>query len=60
MTKKEKYIDYLRNIILCRYEIEGKTLTPDMANSIWYDLLGTYEREGTEAAELRAKTANLQ
>ena len=42
MTKKEKIIDGLRNIVIDRYMSEGKVLTPDDGNNIWYSLLDLY------------------
>ena len=59
MTKKEKLIDGLRNIVIDRYITEGKILTPDDGNNIWYSLLGVYERNGYDKAKEYALTANL-
>lgn len=59
MTKKEKIIDGLRNIVIDRYMSEGKVLTPDDGNNIWYSLLGVYERDGYDKAKEYALTANL-
>lgn len=59
MTKKEKLIDGLRNIVIDRYEAVGKKLTPDDANNIWYSLLGEYDRNGYESAYEYARTAKL-
>lgn len=59
MTNKEKLIDELRNIVLDRYSFEGKNLTPDDANNIWYSLLGVYEREGYDKAKEYALSAKL-
>lgn len=60
-SKREKEIDALRNIVLDRYEKERpeKKLTPDLANQIYWDLLGVYDREGFDAAKERAETAKL-
>ena len=51
MTKKEKIIDGLRNIVIDRYIAEGKVLTSDDGNNIWYSLLGVYERDGYDKAK---------
>ena len=59
MTKKEKIIDGLRNIVIDRYIAEGKVLTPDDGKNIWYSLLGVYERDGYDKAKEYALTANL-
>ena len=59
MTKKEKLIDGLRNIVIDRYITEGKILTPDDGNNIWYSLLGVYERDGYDKAKEYAMTAKL-
>ena len=60
MTKKEKIIDSLRNIVINRYERIGKSLTPQDANNIWYSLLGVYDREGYEKAKEYALSCKLQ
>lgn len=59
MTKKEKLLDGLRNIVIDRYEMLGKQVTPDDGNNIWYALLGVYDREGYEKAKEYAETAQL-
>lgn len=59
MTKKEKIIDGLRNIVIDRYTKEGKSLTPDDGNSIWFSLLGVYDRDGYEKAKEYALSAKL-
>lgn len=59
MTKKEKLIDGLRNIVIDRYVAEGKQLTPDDANNIWYLLLGVYERDGYDKVKEYALSAKL-
>ena len=60
MTKKEKTIDSLRNIVIDRYETIGKKLTPDDANNIWYALEGIFNRDGYESAKEYALSAKLQ
>lgn len=60
MTKKEKIIDGLRNIVIDRYEKIGRSLTPSDANNIWYSLLGVYDREGFNKAEEYALSCKLQ
>ena len=50
MTKKEKIIDNLRNIVIDRAIAQGITLTPNDANTIWYALLGEYDLNGYESA----------
>lgn len=60
MTRKEKLIDELRNIVIERYEAIGKQLTPDDANNIWYSLLGVYDKDGYEKAKEYAMTSKLQ
>ena len=60
MTKKEKMIDGLRNIVINRYESIGKKMTPDDANNIWYSLLGVYDRDGYDKAKEYALQAKLQ
>ena len=60
MTKKEKMIDALRNIVIDRYAAIGKPVTPEFANSIYYDLLGEYERNGYLSAKYRAVNNKLQ
>jgi len=60
MTKREKAIDGLRNIVVDRYEAVGKRLTPDDANNIWYALEGVYDREGYDKAKEYATSAKLQ
>ena len=60
MTKKEKLIDELRDIVLDRYESIGVVLTPHLANTIWYDLLGEYDRNGYDSAKARALNGKLQ
>ena len=60
MTKKEKTIDGLRNIVIDRYEMIGKSLTPSDANNIWYSLLGVYDREGYDKAKEYAISSKLQ
>lgn len=59
MTKKEKLIDGLRNIVIDRYVAEGKQLTPDDANKIWFSLLGVYEKDGYDKAKEYAMTAKM-
>ena len=61
-TKREKEIDMLRNIVLNRYEKEkpNKELTPDLANQIYWDLAGVYDRDGYDVAKERALTTELQ
>lgn len=60
MTKKEKLIDGLRNIVIDRYIAEGKPLTPEGANNIWYSLYGVYERDGYDKAKEYALSAKLR
>ena len=60
MTKKEKLIDELRNIVIDRYVAEGKQLTPDDANNIYYSLSGVYERDGYDKAKEYALSAKLR
>jgi len=60
MTKKEKVIDSLRNIVIDRYEMIGKSLTPQDANNIWYSLLGIYDRDGYNKAKECALSSKLQ
>ena len=60
MTKKEKIIDGLRNIVIDRYESIGKSITIDEANNIWYSLLGVYDREGYDKAKEYALSSKLQ
>lgn len=60
MTRKEKLIDELRNIVIERYEAIGKQLTPDDANNIWYSLFSVYEKDGYEKAKEYAMTSKLQ
>ena len=60
MRKADRIADRLRNIVLDRYETEGITPTPEMANLIFFDLLGVYLRDGYEAAKDRAYNAMLQ
>ena len=59
MTKKEKIIDELRNIVIDRYETTGKKLTPDDANNIWYSLLEVYEKDDYKVAREYALTVKL-
>lgn len=59
MTKKEKLIDGLRNIVIDRYIAEGKPLTPEDANNIWYSLYGVYERYGYDKAKEYALSEKL-
>ena len=59
ITKKEKIINELRNIVIDTYIAEWKVLTPDDGNNIWYSLLGVYERNGYDKAKEYALTANL-
>lgn len=59
MTKKEMLIDGLRNVVIERYSANGKQLTPDDANKIWYALLGVYERDGYYKAKEYALSAKL-
>lgn len=59
MTKKEKIIDGLRNIVINRYERIGKQLTPNDANNIWYALLGVYERDGYDKVKEYALLSKL-
>lgn len=60
-SKRDKEIDALRNIVLDRYEKERpeKKPTPDLANQIYWDLGGVYDREGFEAAKKRAESVKL-
>lgn len=60
MTKKEKIIDDLRNIVIDRYITIGKSLTPQDANNIWYSLLGIYDKEGYDKAKEYALLSKLQ
>lgn len=59
ISKKEKLIDGLRNIVINRYENEGKKLTSNDANNIWFSLLGVYDRDGYDKAKEYALTANI-
>ena len=60
MTKKEKLIDELRNIVIDRYVAEGKQVTPDDVNNIYYSLFGVYERDGYDKAKEYALSAKLR
>lgn len=59
MSKKEKLIDGLRNIVIERYTAKGRQLTPNDANNIWFSLLGVFERDGYDAAKEYAMTAKI-
>lgn len=51
MTKKEKIIDSLRNVVIDRYELIGKKMTVDEANTIWYSILDAYSKGGYPKAQ---------
>lgn len=60
MTKKEKIIDSLRNIVIDRYEMIGEKLTPDDVNNIWWSLMGVYDRDGYDKAKEYALSCKLR
>ena len=60
MTKKEKILNALTNIVKDRYAAIGKPVTPEFADSIYFDLLGEYERNGYLSAKYRAVNDKLQ
>lgn len=59
LSRTQKKISGLRDTVLERYERAGKTISPDLANAIYYDLFGVYDRHGWDEAVKRAETAEL-
>lgn len=58
-SSKQKKLSRLRDMVLDRYQREGKAISPDLANAIYYDLLGTCDRYGWAETVKRAETAEL-
>lgn len=59
MTRQEKAINELMNIVIDRYKSIGKNLAPNDVNNIWFSLLGVYEREGYDKAKEYAVSSKL-
>ncbi|MBR4606338.1 MAG: hypothetical protein IKO41_08970 [Lachnospiraceae bacterium] len=57
--QEEALADELTKMAEDRYAREGKKCDKHFLDRMWYDLLGTIQREGAEAARQRALTAKL-